>query len=1442
MSTDQNSGPTSFQLETLAGNDAIVSGLDSSPVQDAANLPPYSRDLSTSDPLGKSRTATIPSPSRVPEIASTGIEFRVLREGSPTRRLRLRGARYTFGHGDGCSIRLDDDSLRPLHAVMIRDEGRILVRAYSIPIEVNGVRTTEATLQLGDVMRLGVYQFELVSLAAWDAPPSAGTSPDGENEPNSAAADALNSADEDSPSSAANSDSLPVSTATTGSETNGGRLSFADAGLYAGDAGPATDLAGEAGPFAKTDPPFGNDQPISSDSSAATALPPDSDEDQAALLEQQVWRDRLRREVDMWRQRQDECDRLTERCNHREVELRERESELWSRAERLQNREARLKAQEHAAIEIQKEYSVLQQELQKIRKQREEDNKNWEQRNADSRRREQQHRGEAEEAAVQLQHSREQAESATRAVGRMREQLAVLNQQLENISENQNLLEQQEQERLAELERQKIDWESSRELMISQLSTAHIERDKAIDAGAQTEAKRRDAEDRIAEMQSSIDEANRLEKERNAQSQEQERIAAELRNQVNELEASLHASEQEAARLAEQYEDAQDTVAELRRSNEGLESERAQRDEFAVETEELRRSVDELREELSKATEELEQLRHANEELAEKLADMQSERDEAIQFAESLPTQESFAAIRSELAQATDQLTELQKEHADVLQNLPQPEPMAVSLATVEPAMESPPTEDAIPDEPAKLNSELPGTVSPTPVDEPEASQEPQALIQDTVTPTPIVDVNDAPSWTSADSSEPTQESVAPTSEDASPDGNEWPVSEVEPHVQENLWQVEDQQESGDAPLGAHQQAVVEEDHNEGKSPVASESQADADSQGDETDDLNTGAWPTYDQSPPTWETSTAEQSLPESAPPGSTLAEPSLPESTVTPAQANAFTQADSDESSWNATAEIVPAAEKAADPWAVATEPARLESIAPKPSDESFTSEDEVSNSPLSIESAAPTTTGFAVERENHSNVRDDSDQHLDSVSTGFSSPSASSNTNDFAPATEEPSTIVTDHPWSAEPEADSPPSEPSVPQQDIAEGTLADQLLRDIHQEDVRKDATGLNEDASRNSDAEATDGQEFDVQGFEREPDGYNATAAFDASEFALDPPSADNTSTDLPPDDSAFSTELPPNNDATPDVEEEDYSSTMSLDDLRRQVAEENASLDEPGIARSEDAFKLHDDDRNQNEEETDSGFSLPLNSPSDDALSGSPEAGLQEAGSPSQGLTDTEYVESSYQPSIESADTPSPAPMEEPKPAASEGDEDDSIEAYMNRLLQRVQGSPGEPSSVQTSKKDTEPSTTPDSHHETDSPSPPAAFEKAAVQPELQAVTDPNTPLVARSQAPEKTTNLSAMRELANSSARKAVARSTKLQTRDTQLRAMSKLLVAAVFLLCGLGVYGFAPIMIVKVLGLIAGGFMAVIQVREALPLFGDSRRRMLLAETEESEEQEPV
>ena len=99
-----------------------------------------------------------------PPLSASGIELRVIRDGSPARRLRINTARCTFGSAEGCTVRLSDSSLLPLHAVIVRQADRVLIRSESTAIEVNGQPTSESLLDCGDVFRLGSYLFETLSL------------------------------------------------------------------------------------------------------------------------------------------------------------------------------------------------------------------------------------------------------------------------------------------------------------------------------------------------------------------------------------------------------------------------------------------------------------------------------------------------------------------------------------------------------------------------------------------------------------------------------------------------------------------------------------------------------------------------------------------------------------------------------------------------------------------------------------------------------------------------------------------------------------------------------------------------------------------------------------------------------------------------------------------------------------------------------------------------------------------------------------------------------------------------------------------------------------------------------------------------------------------------------------------------------------------------------
>lgn len=143
--------------------------------------------------------------------------------------------------------------------------------------------------------------------------------------------------------------------------------------------------------------------------------------------------------------------------------------------------------------------------------------------------------------------------------------------------------------------------------------------------------------------------------------------------------------------------------------------------------------------------------------------------------------------------------------------------------------------------------------------------------------------------------------------------------------------------------------------------------------------------------------------------------------------------------------------------------------------------------------------------------------------------------------------------------------------------------------------------------------------------------------------------------------------------------------------------------------------------------------------------------------------------------------------------------DDDSIEAYMNRLLQRVQGgstgasiapSPAITRPVEPTHRDESSaslagaSATPAGAAEPLGAAPLSAHQSAVAGSSLPA--EP-APYIPRSQAPERTSNLAAMRELANNSARSAIAHSVRKRMVHQQI---SK------FALCGVAIFTGGAIM----------------------------------------------
>jgi hypothetical protein len=134
--------------------------------------------------------------------------------------------------------------------------------------------------------------------------------------------------------------------------------------------------------------------------------------------------------------------------------------------------------------------------------------------------------------------------------------------------------------------------------------------------------------------------------------------------------------------------------------------------------------------------------------------------------------------------------------------------------------------------------------------------------------------------------------------------------------------------------------------------------------------------------------------------------------------------------------------------------------------------------------------------------------------------------------------------------------------------------------------------------------------------------------------------------------------------------------------------------------------------------------------------------------------------------------------------------DDDSIEAYMNRLLQRVQGhssAGGDKAPAAIVKVETQPAKM---SRLTADPDPVRPGTETAVVTKTVEAIDPKTPIVPRSQAPEDAGNLAAMRELANASAQSAISVIARGQAEKMKSRAIMDLMQAGVIMICGFALY----------------------------------------------------
>lgn len=1328
----------------------------------------------------------------------TGLEFRVRRDGQPTRRLRLAGARYTLGSGVGCSIRLDDPSLRPLHAVLIRDHERVLVRAYSVPFQVNGVRITEGTLELNDRLRLGNYEFELLANTPLARPPRR-------------------------PSKA------------------------------------------------KTSKP----QPILDEQPRRTTEPQEFDDPEH-------WQKAFHDEAKHWRALKHDVERREQWCRTREREVAEQREQLDRQMELFQKRQDELATQESAALEVHDEftqrYEALRRRQTELELQKEEletgrEHLRLQQDRLDGRDR--LHRrqiekllGEQErfkqidsaqkqliaETEERLRRSHERADAANSAVAQMRAKFASLNEQLMQLTEQQATLQKLEAQRNREHQLRCDALAGSRDEALAQCNEIARQRDEEIDARARSEAR----------YQKSLFKCHEL-----------EGIEEQLRAEIDLLQDEITAARGDAVKLDNECHEARETIAQLEssiRSNERRHEN--DRDSWTLEVESLRKNVDELTVELAGAQAQLSRLREENDRLAEQLSGAHLERDDARQKQEAAAQECAVAnqlcrETKAELESANERLVEATTQYESAKQE-----------------------RDEIDQQRLHIQEEL--------IASKEQAEQWERHVQS-------VDLRyaDAQSllteardqWQKAEHARDDAETSRAAAERKLADAQR----ELEAMQQERDEAVSEQEnlrrQRDDAQTDAQETRRLYDrsnrDHDntlerietlerktretiEQKKKLVDELAVEESNEASVTfglihqdTDLVEDTSPIQDASP-TYETSPVPESDPVDLGVADELrnlaeATPRLldeeettdgdevqPPTQETAAESrghvdNAFSEdsavLNDDDDVWPTYSVQSPADESFSDmPLDVKRDTETVEPGEPVPSDldssaswsdESFHTpqnfdepqmvhDPQASHEPATIHEPA-TAREPQWPDEDQSCLRPDERLPLDSLPS-WNEPAGDQDAQDGSiDADESPSPM-----WRTEADLE-------VESAAADDESLGDRLIREMGI--AQHEANNLEDDADDDLDTARPEMTAMFNGPFEN---SFHVSANDDVAD-------ADNDEA---------------NDFSSPNITTQ-WQPAATLEPEPTLDDQDDASADSPFAAmlsataesRLQDGAKSQDQqqDVTPNSDASwpdSSGTGLPsvsqLFSEAEEVVATDSMLVSPESQSEDSSATGNETI-------VEMADA---APLND---ESSEEPDDDSIEAYMNRLLQRVQGSPesaipakATPASATKSSKPSSESTetaTPKSvapvssmaNHASSSAA--AENESSLDQSDVNRAVEDDGPLIPRSQAPERNSNLSAMRELANESARSAITRSNRSQSHTTRVQAMLKFIYAGVALLCGLVAVAMIDLTMLKMVAVIAAMIAAAVFVKEGFELMTDlSSRTQATAANEDAEPVEPV
>ncbi|MCO8120532.1 hypothetical protein NHH03_02190 [Stieleria sp. TO1_6] len=606
---------------------SIVSTAFESVSATALESPP----LADTDPVDA--TATNPQ---------TAMEFRVIRPGAAVRRLRLTGNRYTFGSGEGCSIRLDDETLRPMHAVLLRDAHRILMRAYSVPLECNGARTTESTLRVGDVIRMGNYRFELLAASGITAATAVG--------PTTA-----------QPSGSSTETHLRNKLAELSQQWHA-RHAECEAREVRCDDRERVLHGRESELWTRAEFLQQREGVLIGQEAAAKEIQATYAETQEEL---KALRQRQQAAAEELLEKEAELEQKNELLRERQLELQQRQAEWQDREqqyserfadanEELEKTQQQAKSASAAVQRMRADFSALNEQLTELRE-----------RHSKLQQREKREQQEHEQLRQKLETERDAAIDGRASSEAERSTIAT---ELQRVSDELELTRNE----LAEIRQQSKT--SQQELLEKIRSTS----EEMQTTREQSDRARREAEEEQAYNEKQIEDLQQqlADVRCDRHTAEQGRLAAEtvaeeLRSNIQHLQESVAQATADADQLRDDYEGANASIRQLELLvDQTKHSQSSHQDSWSEESEQLRQTIEDLSVQLAQANAELEQLRSAHEALSQELTHSQSESESADSVQQSLTDSAQFQQLQDELDSAKRELDRLQTTHAETIARL----------------------------------------------------------------------------------------------------------------------------------------------------------------------------------------------------------------------------------------------------------------------------------------------------------------------------------------------------------------------------------------------------------------------------------------------------------------------------------------------------------------------------------------------------------------------------------------------------------------------------------------------------------------------------------------------------------------------------------------------------------------------------------------------------